>query len=76
MPCKRSDLVKAINAFAAARTANDDVLTNFAGTLVTQLMDSLTYEPEEEEEVKSEIKPELPPIKKPTRTRKSKAKAM
>ena len=49
MACKKSELVSAINSFAAARASNDANLIQFSGQLVGQYLETLTFEPEEEE---------------------------
>ena len=48
MACKKSELVSAINSFAAARSLNDGNLIQFSSQLLGQYIDSLEYEPEEE----------------------------
>jgi len=48
MACKKSELVSAINSFAAARASNDANLIQFSGQLVGQYLETLTFEPEEE----------------------------
>lgn len=48
MACKKSELVSAINSFAAARSSNDGTLIQFSSQLLGQYIDSLEYEPEEE----------------------------
>ena len=48
MACKKSELVSAINSFAAARSSNDGNLIQFSSQLLVQYIDSLDYEPEEE----------------------------
>ena len=50
MACKKSELVSAINSYAAARAANDGNLIQFSGNLVSQLVETLEFEPEEEGE--------------------------
>ena len=50
MPCKQSELITAINSFAAARSSNDQVLTSFSANLVAKLMDTLVFAPEDEVE--------------------------
>ena len=50
MACKKSELVSAINSFAAARAANDGNLIQFSGNLVGQLVETLEFAPEEEGE--------------------------
>ena len=49
MACKKSELVSAINSFAAARSSNDGNLIQFSSQLLVQYVDSLEYEPEDEE---------------------------
>jgi len=51
MACKKSELVSAINSFASARLSNDPNLLNFAVKLVSDLVETLDFAPEEEEEV-------------------------
>ena len=51
MPCKKSELVSAINSFASARVSGDPNLQQFAASLVEQCIDSLEYAPEAVEEV-------------------------
>jgi len=48
MACKKSELVSAINSFAAARASNDANLIQFSGQLVGQYLETLEFEPEEE----------------------------
>jgi hypothetical protein len=50
MACKKSELVSAINSFAAARSSNDGNLIQFSSQLLGQYIDSLEYEPEAETE--------------------------
>ena len=50
MACKKSELVSAINSFAAARAANDANLIQFSGQLVGQYIETLEFEPEAEGE--------------------------
>ena len=50
MACKKSELVSAINSFAAARASNDGNLIQFSGNLVGQLVETLEFAPEEEGE--------------------------
>ena len=49
MACKKSELVSAINSFASARLSNDPILLNFAIKLVSDLVETLDFAPEEEE---------------------------
>ncbi len=48
MACKKSELVSAINSFAAARAANDANLIQFSGQLLGQYLETLDFDPEEE----------------------------
>ena len=48
MACKKSELVSAINSFAAARASNDANLIQFSGQLVGQYLETLEFSPEEE----------------------------
>lgn len=69
MPCKQSELITAINSFAAARSSNDQVLTSFSANLVAKLMDTLVFAPEDEveetAEAPTEDKPQTPVLKDP-----------
>ena len=49
MACKKSELVSAINSYAAARATGDGNLQAFSAQLVEQFLNSLEYAPEEEE---------------------------
>ena len=78
MPCKQSDLITAINSFAAARASSDQVLTNFSANLVAKLLDTLVFDPEEvpeDEQAPAAVTPEgavttevvsAPPVEEPT----------
>ena len=48
MVCKKSELVAAINSFAAARASGDVTLQNFSAQLVQQFVETLEFAPEEE----------------------------
>ena len=50
MTCKKSQLVSAINSFGSARTTGDGNLINFAASLIGQLLETIEFEPEDEEE--------------------------
>ena len=50
MACKKSELVSAINSFAAARVSGDPNLLAFSAKLVEQFVESLEYAPEQDEE--------------------------
>lgn len=48
MPCKKSELVQAVNTYGNARASADPNLVNFASNLLVQFMDTLEFEPEPE----------------------------
>jgi len=48
MACKKSELISAINSYASARVANDGNLVQFAGDLLSSLVETLDFQPEEE----------------------------
>ena len=48
MACKKSELVSAINSFAAARSTQDANLMGMSGQMLQQMVDSLAFAPEEE----------------------------
>lgn len=50
MPCKKSELVSAINSFGAARASGDMNLINMAAELLASLVDTLEFSPEEQKE--------------------------
>jgi predicted Rossmann fold nucleotide-binding protein DprA/Smf involved in DNA uptake len=50
MVCKKSELVSAINSFAAARATGDHNLIAMSAQLVQTAVDSLEFAPETEEE--------------------------
>ena len=50
MACKKSELISAINSFAAARATNDGNLIQFSGQLLGQYVETLEFEPEAETE--------------------------
>ena len=50
MACKKSELISAINSFAAARATNDGNLIQFSGQLLGQYVETLEFEPEAEPE--------------------------
>ena len=49
MACKKSELVSAINSFAAARSTGDGNLVAFSGQLVQQYVETLEFDDEDEE---------------------------
>ena len=50
MACKQSELVSAINSYAAARQAGDANLIQFSGQLLGQYLEKIEFEPEESPE--------------------------
>ena len=48
MACKKSELAQAINTYTSARVSGDPNLINFASQLLTQYLDTLEYDAEEE----------------------------
>ncbi len=49
MACKKSELVSAINSFAAARASGDANLVGFSGQLVQQFVETLEFADEDTE---------------------------
>jgi hypothetical protein len=58
MPCKKAELVSAINSYATARGTGDANLINAAAAMLQPLVDSLEYAPEQAEAV-TDISPEI-----------------
>ena len=52
MPCKKSELIQAVQTFGNARASNDVNLVQFAANLLTQFVDTLEFA---EEEVNEEV---------------------
>jgi hypothetical protein len=50
MTCTKTELISAINSFGAARATGDGNLVAFAGNLIGQLIETLEFAPEEQEE--------------------------
>lgn len=46
MPCKKTDLISAINSFGAAKASGDNTLLAFSVNLVQSLIDTLEFEGE------------------------------
>lgn len=57
MPCKKTDLVSAINSFGAARASGDNTLLAFSVNLVQNLIDTLEFagEGDNQTEIKEEV---------------------
>lgn len=47
MACKKSDLVTAVNSYAAAKNTGDATLFNLSVNLLQNLIDTLEFEEEE-----------------------------
>jgi hypothetical protein len=47
MACTKSQLVSAINSFGSARATGDGNLIAFAGNLISQLLETIEFAPEE-----------------------------
>jgi hypothetical protein len=50
MACKKSELISGLNSFAAACTTGDANLIGLSSSLVGQLLETLEFAPEENEE--------------------------
>ena len=50
MACTKAELISAINSFGAARATGDGNLVAFAGNLIGQLIETLAFAPENQEE--------------------------
>jgi hypothetical protein len=48
MPCKKSELITAVNSYVSARISQDATLVNMAASLLQNMVDSLSFSPEEE----------------------------
>ena len=57
MACKQSELVSAINSYAAARQAGDANLIQFSGQLLGQFLGKIEFESEEDSEEPTEETP-------------------
>ena len=53
MPCKKSELVAAVNSFATARATADQPLQQMSAQYLQQLVDTLEFSPEEEPEAET-----------------------
>jgi len=49
MACKKSELISVLNSYVSARLTNDSNLINYSGSMLQQSIDSLEFDPEEEE---------------------------
>ena len=50
MTCKKSELVSAINSFAAARASGDGNLLQFSSQLLGQFVETIDFDPEDVKE--------------------------
>ena len=50
MACKKSEFVTAVNSYSVARTTGDANLTNLSGQILSDLIDTLEFAEEEEED--------------------------
>ena len=48
MACTKTQLASAINSYASARATGDANLINFGASMVTQLLDTLEFEPDDD----------------------------
>lgn len=55
MPCKKSQLVAAINSYATAKSTGDQLLIQAAIKILQPLVDSLEFMPESDEPVAGEL---------------------
>lgn len=53
MPCKKSELVSAVNSYTSARMTNDAPLVKMAAEALQNLVDTLEFEPEAEVETEA-----------------------
>tara|TARA_R100001086_G_scaffold1071_3_gene668 strand:- start:8159 stop:8332 length:174 start_codon:yes stop_codon:yes gene_type:complete len=49
MSCTKSELISAINSYAAARTTNDVTLQQFSSQLISECLETLEFTPEKKE---------------------------
>ena len=59
MACKQSELVEAINSYAAARTTADQNLQKLAVEYITSFIQTLEFAPEEEQETAAAVSAEV-----------------
>lgn len=55
MPCKKSELVSAVNSYANARVSADVNLINFSAQLLQQMIETLEFAEEEAKEEVAEV---------------------
>jgi hypothetical protein len=59
MACKKSELISAINSYAAARVSGDQNLMQMSAELLSQGLDTLEFAPEEEATETEAVTPEV-----------------
>ena len=55
MACKKSELMSVINSYTNARLSGDANLINFSANLLSQVIESLEFNPEEEQPDQKEV---------------------
>lgn len=50
MACKKSELIATINSYVAARLTGDNPLITAAASMLQNILDSIDYEPEADEQ--------------------------
>jgi len=55
MACKKNELVSAINSFGSARVTGDANLITFAANMISSLLDTLEFSPEEEVKTENSV---------------------
>lgn len=58
MACKKSELISAINSFGSARATGDANLIGFSANMIGNLIESLEFAPEEEQQPEEKVLPE------------------
>jgi len=58
MPCKKSELITAVNAYVNARLTQDATLINMAGGLLQNMLDGLVFSSEEKAVETAEVSAE------------------
>ena len=60
MACTKRELISAINSFGAARASGDGNLVGYSANLISQLVDTLEFAPEEKATEETEVKEAVP----------------
>ena len=58
MACKKSELVSIINSFGAAKASGDMNLIQISGRLLTDLIETIDFEPEDNTQETNDDQPE------------------